>query len=261
MRLNLVPAGTGLQWVRLGVKTFFRQPLALSGLFFMFMAVVSVLSAVPLAGLPLALLLVPAGTAGLMSATREADAGRFPMPVQLLAAFRAGRERRRDMLALGAIYVIALLVLVMLAALFASAEPVDLTPPDSPEAAEALMTQALADPGLWLAMLLYLPLLMAFWHAPALVLWHGTSPAKSLFFSLMACWRNKAAMLVFGLGWTGLLLGVGLLLSLLAALLGGGGLINIVAYPLVLLLASMFHASVYFSFRDSFVEAGETDGP
>jgi hypothetical protein len=77
----------------------------------------------------------------------------------------------------------------------------------------------------------------------------------------MACWRNKAAMLVFGLGWTGLLLGVGLLLSLLAALLGGSGVINIVAYPLVLLLASMFHASVYFSFRDSFVEAGASEAP
>ena len=50
MKLHLVPALTGITWVKLGVKTFFRQPLALSGLFFMFMAVVSVVSLVPVIG-------------------------------------------------------------------------------------------------------------------------------------------------------------------------------------------------------------------
>ena len=33
MKLNIVPARTGIQWVKLGIQTFFRQPLALSGLF------------------------------------------------------------------------------------------------------------------------------------------------------------------------------------------------------------------------------------
>ena len=51
MKLNIVPARTGLLWVKLGIKTFFGQPLAMSGLFFMFMAVLSlatlVISSVP----------------------------------------------------------------------------------------------------------------------------------------------------------------------------------------------------------------------
>ena len=55
MKLRTVPASTGLQWVRLGVKTFLRQPLAMSGLFFMFMAVVSVLALVPFFTVALAL--------------------------------------------------------------------------------------------------------------------------------------------------------------------------------------------------------------
>mgnify|MGYP006155336157 CR=1 FL=1 len=58
MKLRIVPAGTGLQWVKLGVKTFFRQPLALSGLFFMFMAVVSLLQLLPVVGMALAVVLV-----------------------------------------------------------------------------------------------------------------------------------------------------------------------------------------------------------
>lgn len=261
MKLNLVPARTGLNWVRQGMKTFFRQPLALSGLFFMFMAVASVLSVLPLVGLLLVMALIPSATIGLMSATREADGGRFPMPVQLLTAFRSGHERRRDMLVLGALYVGALVALVVLAALFTSGPTGNLTPPESPQATQAMVEQAISDPGFWLAMLLYVPLLMAFWHAPALVLWHGVSPVKSLFFSLMACWRNRGAMLVYALGWLGVFLVAGLLLSLVAGLLGGSVVTDAAAYPLALFLASMFHASIYFSFRDSFVIEDADGGP
>jgi uncharacterized membrane protein len=78
MKLNIVPARTGIQWVKLGIQTFFRQPLALSGLFFMFMAVMSIASMVPLIGSALALALLPAATLGLMAATQEATRGKFP---------------------------------------------------------------------------------------------------------------------------------------------------------------------------------------
>jgi len=42
MKLNIVPAKTGVLWVRQGIQTFWRQPIAMSGLFFMFMAVMSI---------------------------------------------------------------------------------------------------------------------------------------------------------------------------------------------------------------------------
>ena len=32
MRLHIVPARTGVTWVKLGFKTFLQQPLAMSGL-------------------------------------------------------------------------------------------------------------------------------------------------------------------------------------------------------------------------------------
>lgn len=87
MKLQIVPARRGIHWVKAGVKTFFRQPLALSGLFFMFLALVSVISIVPVVGNVLSLALLPAATLGLMAATREADNGKFPMPVLLISAF------------------------------------------------------------------------------------------------------------------------------------------------------------------------------
>ena len=60
MKLNIVPARTGITWVKLGFKTFWQQPLAMSGLFFMFMALLSVATLVPFIGAALALALLPA---------------------------------------------------------------------------------------------------------------------------------------------------------------------------------------------------------
>ena len=48
MKLNLVPARTGVLWVRSGLKAFARQPLAFISLFFFFMAAVSIASQLPL---------------------------------------------------------------------------------------------------------------------------------------------------------------------------------------------------------------------
>jgi hypothetical protein len=43
MKLNIVSPRQGMLWVRLGMKTFWRQPLAMAGLFFMYMATITVL--------------------------------------------------------------------------------------------------------------------------------------------------------------------------------------------------------------------------
>ena len=86
MKLNIVPARDGATWAKRGITTFFKQPLALSGLFFMFMALLSIATLVPLIGAALALALLPAATLGLMAATQEASRGKFPMPVILISA-------------------------------------------------------------------------------------------------------------------------------------------------------------------------------
>jgi len=101
MKLNVVPALSGILWVRLGIKTFWRQPVALSGLFFMFMALLSLLSVVPYVGNFLALMLLPASTLGLMAAAREANLERFPMPSILISGFTQNSQRRNSMLTLG----------------------------------------------------------------------------------------------------------------------------------------------------------------
>ena len=106
MKLNVVPAKTGSLWVRQGIRAFWKQPLALTGLFFMFMASMSILSIVPVLGGFLALMLLPAASLGLMAATREVELDKFPMPFILATGFRNGAEGKRNMLVLGLIYAL-----------------------------------------------------------------------------------------------------------------------------------------------------------
>ena len=251
MKLNILPARTGIAWVKRGMRTFFRQPLALAGLFFMFMAVMTVASQVPVIGFVLAMTLLPAATLGLMVATRQASDGRFPMPLVLLAAFRAGRQQARAMLVLGALYAVGFLVTLGLSSLadggdFARVYLGGATP------TREMMLEPSFQGAMWLCIGLHLPLSLMFWHAPALVHWHGFPPIKSLFFSLLACLRNFWAYAVFAVMWLAVLIFVVALVSTLGGLLGQPSLAGDLLFPALLLLASMFFTSLYFTFEDTF---------
>ncbi|MDP3701129.1 MAG: BPSS1780 family membrane protein [Hylemonella sp.] len=252
MKLNIVPARAGFAWARAGVRTFWRQPLALAGLFFMFISLVSVASLIPYVGSVVALVLLPAATLGLMAATREADQGRFPMPSILITAFRAGRPQARSMLLLGAFYAAGFLGVLGASAMidggaFARMYLVggELTP-------ELLQSSEFQN-AMWVAMALYVPFSMMFWHAPALVHWHGITPGKSVFFSFVACKRNLGAFALYLLSWLGLFLGVAMVVMVVTVALGQPGLMNILMFPTAMLLAAMFFSSMWFTFRDSFV--------
>ncbi len=252
MKLHIVPARNGIAWVKLGIRTFFRQPLALSGLFFMFLAVMSLASMVPFIGLGLAMALLPACTLGLMAASKEADAGNFPMPLVFLSAFRAGRQQLRAMLTLGVMYGVGLAIVMGVTALFdggrfaagylaGSAPSIDLArDPDSRAAMMAFL-------------LLQLPLSLMFWHAPALVHWHQVPPLKSVFFSLIACLRNLLAFTVFGLAWVSITMALIVVVSLLTGILGSPQVAGVVLLPGTLMIAAMIFTSTYFSFRDCFL--------
>ncbi len=251
MKLNMLAARTGMDWIKLGIRTFFKQPLALAGLFFMFMAVMTVASQVPFIGLAIAMALLPAATLGLMAATREATEGRFPMPGILLAGFRAGRQQARAMLILGSLYAVGFLGAMAVSSLvdggdFARVYLGGATP------TREMMSEPAFQGAMWVFIGLHLPLSLLFWHAPALVYWHGMTPLKSLFFSLVACLRNFWAYAVFGLMWLALLVLVVICVTTISALVGNAGLAGDLLFPALLLVATMFFTSLYFSFRDTF---------
>ncbi len=256
MKLNILPASTGITWVKLGIKTFFKQPLALGGLFFMFMALVSLISIVPFVGAALALAIVPAATLGLMVATLEALRGKFPMPSVLATAFRAGQQRLRAMLVLGAMYAVGFLLIMGLTALLDGGQFARLYLLGGKISRELMEDDAFQAAAL-VGMALYIPLSLMFWHAPALVHWHGVSPSKAVFFSLIACLKNFWAYTAYGLGWFAVFTLGGVVITSLTVLLGIPMIAGLMV-PMVLTVAAMFFTSVYFTFRDSFVHTDQS---
>lgn len=256
MKLKLVTAGTGALWVRLGIETFLKQPLALVGLFFMFMALMSLASKVPLIGRPVAMMLLPAATLGLMAATREAAQGKFPMPLILLSGFRAGPVKLRSMLVLGGLYTIGFLCAVGASYLVDGGDFARMYLDGQAPTKEQITSSAFHG-AMWTFIGLHLPLSLTFWHAPALVYWHDVTPLKSMFFSCVACLRNFWALTVFALAWMAVVLAVMLLIIVLSRVLNES-LLDVMLALILPLVAAMFFTSLYFTYRDSFEAPPDT---
>jgi uncharacterized membrane protein len=82
---------------------------------------------------------------------------------------------------------------------------------------------------------LSIPIYMAYWFAPLLIVEHDLGVTKAMLCSLKACAMNFAPFLLYGL--------VGLLLGVIAVITFGLGFLILV--PLII-------ASIYTSYRDIF---------
>jgi hypothetical protein len=252
MKLQVVPARTGVTWVKEGIRTFWRQPLALSGLFFIFLGLISICSLLPYFGAFAGLIVLPAMSLGLMAASREALLGKFPMPSILFTGFRQGPLQSRRMLLLGFGYALLFSFILTLSSLFDGGEFARMYLLGG-EINEGIVNDSHFQEAVLFSFVMYLPLSALFWHAPALVHWHMQPVAKSLFFSIMACVGNWRAFVVFGLAWVLIFITTSLLLSLISMLTDEGQLSPILLLPAMLMLSAMFFTSCYFSFKDCFI--------
>ncbi|WP_280152549.1 BPSS1780 family membrane protein [Piscinibacter sp. XHJ-5] len=253
MRLKLVPPRRGMVWVRDGLRVFLRKPLAFCVLFLVYLLV----------GPMLMLAVAPLASLGFMIATRQALEGRFPFPGVFLEPLQASRAQRWAQIRLGITYAIAVGLVFWLsdsvggAAFDALRQAVS----DGRTAPQELQP-LLSDPSLQYAWLLLAGgvalIAIPFWHAPALVHWDGQSAVKSLFFSTVACWRNKGALTVFALGWGAVTMLLLMLAMTVFAVLGMPQLVFAAVTPLSLMLSAAFYASIYFSFVDSFEPQAST---
>ena len=251
MKLNIVPASTGALWVKQGARTFVRQPIALTGLFLMFMALMSLVSMIPLVGGIIGLILIPSASLGLMAGAQEALAGKFPRPLTLFCAFRISKDKTQQMLLLGGFYAVGFLILAALSALVDGGSFAKFYLVGSTLTKELILKRDFQQ-AMWLALLLYIPFSSLFWHAPALVFWHGVSVPKSLFFSGVACLSNWRAFVVYALTWMAIFASVALCLGVLSSWSDESQWVSELLLPLMLILASIFFTSSLFSFKDCF---------
>lgn len=259
MKLQDVPAGQGVVWVRQAFRVFLRQPLGFTALFAACFFVFVLLRLIPLVGSLAILVCAPVGSLVFMVATRRVAAGQPAMPGSFAEIAGAGRPRLLGLLKLGLAYLVAAVVIYLvsaaidggaLAAFFDSMR-------DGKQTPEQAATR-LADPRLQGGVLVWLLLVgllsVPFWHAPALVFWAGQGWAKSLFSSTVAVWRNRGAFMMYGLAWAAVGLAVVVASGLVVALLGPQ-LFAFVGTPLMLVLSTVFYASLWFTFADCFAAA------
>lgn len=248
---RIVPAPRGWRWLSEGFALFRRNPGVLALMVVGYWFLLGALNLVPVLGGVAATLLVPALSVGVLTACREIEAGRAPLPHLLFAGLR---QRPGPLVALGGLnFLASMLVLALVSVLDGGALLRWMASGVRPEAAELQDLASAAQIGL----ILYVPVFMAFWYAPQLVAWHGHSVGKALFFSFFACLRNWRAFLVYGLSMV-LLGGVvpGLVVGLLP---DGASLAVLLSVPFLMAIAPIFFASFYLSYRDVFVEVSEEE--
>lgn len=248
--MAIVPARRGLQWVATGFALFGRQPLRWTLVAICYWVVLSLVGAVPYLGLPAATALAPVFSMSFMIMCRDVAEGR---PLELPRLFAGFRTRPAALAALGAGYLVALGIVLALTQILdggALMRWMLFRQPPSRAAGAEVVNAAIA------ALVLFLPVALAFWFAPPLVAWRALPPAKALFFSFFAALRNAAAFLVYLGALAALSLVVRAVFALLAAGFAGPGA-SLAALALVILIVPPVYASLYASYCDVFPDRGE----
>jgi hypothetical protein len=212
-----VAASQGFQWVVAGFRLYRKNPLLLSAAFGLLFGVVMGLGLIPLVGGALSELASPLMVAGFMAAYRSLDRGSELELPHFLAGVQGPLI---PLMTIGAVQLLGALLIgkLMLAMGFDPQALMEASQGDkaSPQEMQALLNQAM--PALFTGLVLFAPLIMATWFAPALILFGGARPATALGVSLKAAARNWAAMLTNSLA-LGLLLFFAALVPMLLGLL------------------------------------------
>ena len=265
MSLRIVDASArdGANWVSHAFGLFAKKPLAFSALLALFLFAALVLLVLPYVGSVMLLMALPLLGLGFMIAARSAQRGGPVHAGQMLEALRAAdapaRERRTTLLKLCALYAVTTAA-VMLASDWIDGgtfERLQVLLASARDAAKQKELNALlADGNLRAGLLLRLAgtalLSIPFWHAPALVWWQGQGVAQSLFSSTLACWRNRAAFLVYGLAWSAAVVGFSVVAGSIFSLLGAAQLAALAAVPAGLVFSTVFYVSLLFTYQGCF---------
>jgi hypothetical protein len=259
LKARVVASARGLRWLGEGWRMFRVAPLGWLALVFGYWLAMSILSLVPAVGLAAASILVPVFSVGFMAASRAASRGH---PVQLAMLFAGFRERLPAQLALGAVYLLALVVVIGGSALADGGVLARwLLTGQRPED-EALQSDSMLG-ALAAAAALYAPVMMMYWFAPLLTAWHGMAPLQALFYSFFASLMNWRAFLAYCAAVSFIMFVLPVTVLLLLLFVSGGALRvqpMALVLPLLLVMLPTLFASFYASYRDVFAaqEAGES---
>lgn len=227
-------AGRGWDWIGEAWALFKKQPGVWIGIVVIMAVIYIVAALVPVIGSIASLVFGPVFAAGFVIGARAQDQGGELQIGHLFAGFR---ERFGPLALVGVLYLVAtaaIMGVVMLAvgvSLFTSLGDgrLESMPP------AAVFTLLIA---MLIMAALMIPVLMAIWFAPALVVFHGKDAVQAMKESFFGCLKNIAPFFVYGL--------VMLVFGILASIPFGLGW---------LVLGPVLAASVYTAYKDVFIAA------
>lgn len=235
--IRTVPPGRGWHWIVQAFALFRKNPLSWLSLNLILVAIGWVLGQVPVAGSYVLYFLAPIFLAGIMTACRDLESG---AGIEIAHLFRGFRQNTRQLITLGTVHLGGQMLISAL-----------MLGIGGPEFQEFAQSGQVGDPALLseearnrilLALLvslaLYLPLGMAVWFSPGLVMLDNQQGVRAIVFSVIAGFRNILPFLFYSLAST--------VLFVLAVIPFGIGL----ALWLPVMVLTM-----YTSYRDVFVPA------
>jgi uncharacterized membrane protein len=226
------PAGHGWSWIAQGWELFKRQPGMWIGMVLLGFVIFIAAAFIPVVGGLAMTLFGPVFAAGIMIGCKALDSGGELELGHLFAGFR---ERTGTLIGVGALYLAATLVVMLVVGLVMGVGMFTMMGGGDPQAVAGLgMTMVLA---MLVMFALLLPAVMAVWLAAPLVVFHDHGAVEAMKGSFSGCLKNMLPFLLYGV--------VLFVLSILASL------------PLLLgwlVLGPVFGASIYTSYRDIYLK-------
>jgi hypothetical protein len=222
------PAGNGWSWIAAGWDLFKRQPGMWIGLIVLAMVIFIAAALIPIAGGLLTTLFGPVFAGGLMIGCKALDEGGVLELGHLFAGFRS---RTGTLIGVGAVYLAATVAIIVAVGLIMGVGMFTLMGAGDPQEVAAMGLSVVLAVLVMTALLL--PVVMAVWFAPALVVFHDHGVLEAMKGSFVGCLKNILSFLVYGI--------VLFAFSILASL------------PLMLgwlVLGPVIVASIYTSYRD-----------
>ncbi len=188
-----VDAGRGIEWLKQGWQLFVKNPGMWIAIAVILMVIVVVLSLIPVVGNLAVNFLMPVFAGGILLGCKSlTEGGEFGID----ALFAGFKQNTTNLILVGVFYLIGMIAIMAVVFLIGGGAAVT----------GGLMGRGpgvgMAVGGFFVAMLVFMalmvPLAMAVWFAPALVVFHNISPFEAMKDSFFACLKNIVPFLVYG---------------------------------------------------------------
>ena len=239
MEIRSVEARLGWQWIADGFTLFRKNPLIWIVLCIILLLFAVAMAAIPMLGQLVFTLLSPVLLAGLMVGCKALEQGEELEIAHLFAGFR---KNPTPLITIGGIYLVGQVLIIGVAMLIGGSVMLDLLM-GGKEFDQATLMNMMSNImlALLVAMALSIPLMMATWFAPLLVIFDDMPALAAMRLSFFACLKNFMPFLIYGI--------MLLVLAVVAAIPFGLGLF--------VLVPTLF-ASIYASYKNIFARPTET---